>query len=358
MPQGMGAEKSHRSDFPKSVKPHHRAANDSKTDKSPLTLSSLCVEDNDELTADAKVNGLNAFASFDSGASHLFMSEKSAITCGVQIERLTGVTLTLGNDSQIPVDGRINVSVDVDGTLSEECIYIVPMEPHDARPRLVIGRSWLRKHKAKVDWEDDTIRVTRSDGSRAIIRSKNYHEGKTVAIKQISLKRMCTLIKKKGHELYVVRAHPKIGSLNVHSDLETLVDEFKEVFRDELPETLPPKRDVEFEINLKSNEPPPVRPVIRLSTNELAELKKQLQLLLNKGLIRPSSSPYGAPVFFVKKKSGDLRMVCDYRALNKITIQDSNPLPLITEALDQVAGARIFSKIDLLGAYHQMRIRE
>lgn len=101
-----------------------------------------------------------------------------------------------------------------------------------------------------------------------------------------------------------------------------------------------------------------VRPVIRLSKDELKELRKQLQERLSKGLIRPSSSPYGAPAFFVKKKNGDLRMVCDYRGLNKITIPDANPLPLISEALDQVAGAAVFSQIDLIGAYHQMRIKE
>ena len=124
----------------------------------------------------------------------------------------------------------------------------------------------------------------------------------------------------------------------------------------ELPDTLPPHRDLDFEIRLKQDETTPVRPVIRLSSEELQELRRQLQLLLSKGLIRPSSSPYRAPVFFVRKKEGDLRMVYDYRALNKITVPDSNSVPLISEALDQINDARIFSKIDLLGAYHQMRI--
>ena len=101
-----------------------------------------------------------------------------------------------------------------------------------------------------------------------------------------------------------------------------------------------------------------MRPVIRLSSDELQELRRQLNLLHQKGFIRSSSSPYGAPVFFLKKKTGELPMVRDYRALNKITIPDVNPLPLISEALDQVSGTRFFSKIDLLGAYHQMRIRE
>lgn len=146
--------------------------------------------------------------------------------------------------------------------------------------------------------------------------------------------------------------------MTVSPHFRSLVSEYQSIFVEELPNQLPPKRDLEFEITLQSDQPPPVRPVIRLSTEEIKELKKQLQSMLDKGFIRPSSSPYGAPVFFVKKKDGGLRMVCDYRALNKITVSDSHPLPLIQEALDQVAGATIFSQLDLVGAYHQMRIRE
>ena len=179
-----------------------------------------------------------------------------------------------------------------------------------------------------------------------------------VTLKTITLKRMRRLVRKRAVELFAVRLKPKDIPMNVSEAFSAIVNEFEDVFKDELPNELPPARDIDFEINLKSDEPPPVRPVIRLSSDELQELRRQLNLLLQKGFIRPSSSPYGAPVFFVKKKTGELRMVCDYSALNKITIPDVNPLPLISEALDQVSGARFFSKIDLLGAYHQMHIRE
>lgn len=81
-------------------------------------------------------------------------------------------------------------------------------------------------------------------------------------------------------------------------------------------------------------------------------------MLLNKGMVRPFSSPYGPPGFFVKKKDNDMKIFCDYRALKTITIPDANPLPVISEALDQVAGATEFSRIDLIGAYHQMINRE
>lgn len=165
-------------------------------------------------------------------------------------------------------------------------------------------------------------------------------------------------MKREPVELFAVRMKQSDGEMNVAEELKDLVEQYEDIFREELPKALRPKRDLDFEIKLKSDAPPPVRPVIRLSTEELAELRMQLTELVDKGFLRLSMSPYGAPVVFVKKNSGELRMVCNYRALNKITIPDSNQLSLISEALDQVCGATVFSKIDLLGAYHQMRIRE
>ena len=90
---------------------------------------------------------------------------------------------------------------------------------------------------------------------------------------------------------------------------------------------------------------------------ELAELKKQLQELLEKGLIRPSVSPWGAPVLFVKKKDGSLRLCIDYRELNWVTVKNKYPLPRIDDLFDQLAGAAVFSKIDLRMGYHQLKIK-
>jgi hypothetical protein len=91
---------------------------------------------------------------------------------------------------------------------------------------------------------------------------------------------------------------------------------------------------------------------------KLVKLKIQLQELLNKGFIRPSSSPWGAPVLFVKKKGGTLRLCIDYRQLNKVTIKNKYPLPWIYDLLDQLKGARVFSKIDMRSGYYQLRIKE
>ncbi|KAJ9539243.1 hypothetical protein OSB04_031976 [Centaurea solstitialis] len=133
--------------------------------------------------------------------------------------------------------------------------------------------------------------------------------------------------------------------------------EFPEVFPEELP-GLPPPRQVEFHIDLIPGAGPIAKSPYRLALSEMQELSSQLQELLDKGFIRPSSSPWGAPVLFVKKKDGSFRMCIDYRELNKITIKNRYPLPRIDDLFDQLQGATYFSKIDLRSGYHQMRVRE
>jgi hypothetical protein len=131
---------------------------------------------------------------------------------------------------------------------------------------------------------------------------------------------------------------------------------YRDVFPDALPDGLPPSREVDHRIELVPGSSPQSRPTIRLSATELAELKKQLVELEAAGFIRPSKSPFGAPILFVKKKDGTMRMCIDYRALNRITVKNSYPLPRVDELFDRLQGARYFSKIDLRSGYHQIRI--
>jgi hypothetical protein len=95
----------------------------------------------------------------------------------------------------------------------------------------------------------------------------------------------------------------------------------------------------------------------RMSASELGELKKQLEELLEKKCIRPSVSPWGAPVLLVKKKEGSMRLCIDYRQLNKVTIKNKYPLPRINDLMDQLVGACVFGKIDLRSGYHQIRVK-
>ncbi|GJU45470.1 putative reverse transcriptase domain-containing protein [Tanacetum coccineum] len=136
-----------------------------------------------------------------------------------------------------------------------------------------------------------------------------------------------------------------------------IVKNFPEVFPEDLP-GLPHTRQVEFHIYLVPGAAPVARAPYRLAPSEMKELADQLQELSDKGFIRPSSSPWGAPVLFVKKKDGSLRMCIDYRELNKLTVKNRYPLPRIDDLFDQLQGSSVYSKIDLRSGYHQLRVRE
>ncbi|KAJ9507864.1 hypothetical protein QJQ45_021194 [Haematococcus lacustris] len=140
----------------------------------------------------------------------------------------------------------------------------------------------------------------------------------------------------------------------IKAQLDALLAEYSDVFT---PLTgLPPERPVGHTIPLEPGNRPPATPMYRLSKPEHDELKQQIQDLLAKGMIEPSSSPYAAPVLFVQKKSGELRMCIDYRQLNKITLRDQYPLPRIDDLFDKLFGCKVFSSLDLQAGYHQIRI--
>jgi hypothetical protein len=143
----------------------------------------------------------------------------------------------------------------------------------------------------------------------------------------------------------------KVPNLEDYAVLEDFEDVFKEV------PGLPPRRDIDFSINLMPREAP-VSKTHRMSTLELKELQMHLEELMKKGYIRPSMSPWGAPVLFVRKKDGTLKLCIDFIQLNKVTIKNKYPLPGIDDLFDQLKNAKIFSNIDLRSRYHQVRIKE
>ena len=152
-------------------------------------------------------------------------------------------------------------------------------------------------------------------------------------------------------------ALPVVAHIEAPLDLASIsmVCEFSDVFPKDLPE-LPPDRDVEFTIELEPSTAPISWCPYRMAHKELAEIKKQLDELLEKGFIRPSSSPWGCSAIFVKKDD-NLRMCVDYRPFNAVTIKNKYHLPRIDTLFDQLAGAKVFSKIDLRSDYHQIKIR-
>jgi hypothetical protein len=194
---------------------------------------------------------------------------------------------------------------------------------------MILGMDWLTPHQVCINCATRTVTLVNP-------------AGQTV---QFLASRMIT---RKG-SVY----HTTATDMN----LIPVVCEFPDVFPEELP-GMPPDRELEFAIELVPGTAPIYKKYYRMPGPELAELKKQLDELLHKGYIRPSISPWGSPVLFVKKKDGSLRMCVDYRQLNEVTIKNKYLLPRIDDLFDQLNGARVFSKIDLRTGYHQLKIRK
>ena len=154
-----------------------------------------------------------------------------------------------------------------------------------------------------------------------------------------------------GYQAYVV----EVREDDVRLEHVPVVREFPDVFPDDLLR-LPPDREIDFQIELASGTEPISRAPYKMAPAELKELKVKMEEMVNKGFVRSSMSPWGAPVLFVKKKDGSMRLCIDYRELNKVTIRNQYPLPRIDDLFDQLQGAKVFFKIDLRSSYHQLRV--
>ena len=139
------------------------------------------------------------------------------------------------------------------------------------------------------------------------------------------------------------------GACNDATRWNSIVTEYSNVFE---PPGMPAERDTVHRIKLEPGSVPPYKRQYRVSAAELAEVRRQLDEYLEKGWIRPSCSPYGAPIVFIRKKTGELRMTVDYRALNRQTKKDVYPLPRIDDLLDKLSKAKFLSAIDLASGYH------
>ncbi|KAK0608302.1 hypothetical protein LWI29_028621 [Acer saccharum] len=159
-----------------------------------------------------------------------------------------------------------------------------------------------------------------------------------------------------GFLLQLVTGEPQETSSDIPRDLSQLLTEFSHIFSD--PTDLPPRRTCDHQISLQHNSHPvSVRPY-RYPHYQKSEMERMVKEFLNSGVIRPSNSPFSSPVLLVKKSDGSWRFCVDYRALNNITVKDRYPIPIIDELLDELHGAKFFSKLDLRAGYHQIRVHE
>jgi hypothetical protein len=198
---------------------------------------------------------------------------------------------------------------------------------------VILGMDWLSKHTGMINCAKRAVRLTTSSGKEMEYVAENLVTDKAASNRVV------------------------LNQLDAASTMEVrTVSEFPDVFPKVLP-GMPPDREIEFVIELVPSTAPIFKRPYRMAANQLAELKEQLQELLDKGYIRPSAAPWGAPVIFVPKKDGTQRMHVDYHSLNEVTIKNKYPLPRIDDLFDQLKGACVFSKIDLRSGYHQLKIR-
>jgi hypothetical protein len=178
---------------------------------------------------------------------------------------------------------------------------------------VILGMDWLSKYKVLIDYAKKSVKLTTPEGKEMEFVTEPVVTAKGVANRA------------------------KVNQLDSSQESEVLVVN-------------------EFVIELKPSIAPIYKTPYRIATPDLVELKEHIKKLLEKGFIRPSSSPWGAPVIFVPKKDGTQRLCVDYRALNEVTVKNKYPLPRIDDLFNQLRGACMFSKIDLRSGYHQLKI--
>ena len=236
---------------------------------------------------------------------------------------------------------------------------------------IVLGQDWCQQHRARVSFEDSTCTVRHPRTRKPVTLLPSARPlGAPVTCSLLTVDEFrCALQRDRNDHFFALQVSDIMdeaqndeihcGSQNPDCArrVKDLVHEFHGVFPKELPAGLPPARTTFHTIPLKPDAgPPPKRAMYRLSKPEREEVKKQITELLAAGHIQSSSSPYGAPILFVSKKDGGLRMCVDYRQLNAQTIKNRYPLPRIDDLFDRLAGARVFSGLDLRSAYYQVRL--
>ena len=257
--------------------------------------------------------------------------------------------------------------LEISGTLLTVDLTFMDMSEFD----VILRIDWLIAYRVVIDCERRRVTAYPPDSTRVVFQGDKHD-----ILPQIVYESKC-----QGQLAGWLASLTLEDEERPDLDLPRVVCKYVDVFPDELP-GLPPQRVVDFSIELHPGTSPismtPHRMALvvdfsielhpgtspismtqhRMAPVELHELRVQLQELLDKGFIRPSTSPWGALVLFAKKKDKTLRLCIDYRQLNKVTIKNRYPLPRIDNLFDQLRGARVYSKIDLRTGYHQLTVRE
>jgi hypothetical protein len=290
-----------------------------------LTTLSELPEGTPIMTGTFSINHHPVIILFDTGATHSFVSAKLGTKFGLDVYPVNGVYMITTPGGSISSNQVCrSVPIQMGNKVMKTDLLLLDLKGMD----VLLGMNWMTQHHVSLDTFSRTVEIDSPEHEPTILYlpQSKYFNSCTYAASGIKLKDI------------------------------PIVYEYPDVFPDDLPR-MPPDRDIEFIIELKPGTAPISKKSYRMPPNELAELKIQLQDLLDKGFIRPSASPWGCAALLMKKKDNSLRLCVDYRPLNAVTIKNKYPLPRIDILFDQLAGAKVFSKIDLRSGYHQIKIR-
>ncbi|GJS63353.1 putative reverse transcriptase domain-containing protein [Tanacetum coccineum] len=312
--------------------------------------------DSNVVTSTFLLNNHYASILFETGADRSFIS-----TAFSSLIDIAPTPLENSYDVEL-ADGKI-VGID---TIIRGCTlnflnhpFSIDLMPVELRSfDIIIDMDWLRKYHAVIVCDEKLVQIPYGNET-LIFHGNESNNGRESRLTIISCSKAQEYMAK-GCQIFLAQiSAKKEEDKSEGKQLEDvpIVRDFPEVFPEDLS-GLPPVRPVEFQIDLIPGAAPVARAPYRLAPSEMKELSEQLQELSDKGFIRPSSSPWGAPVLFVKKKDGSFRMCIDYRELNKLTVKNRYPLLRIDDLFDQLQGSSIYSKIDLRSGYHQLRVRE
>jgi RNase H-like domain found in reverse transcriptase/Reverse transcriptase (RNA-dependent DNA polymerase)/Integrase zinc binding domain/Retroviral aspartyl protease/Chromo (CHRromatin Organisation MOdifier) domain len=300
------------------------------------------------LVAKGFVNSAPCKILFDNGAEINYLSHRLAKQLQVETKE-ANQHATFADGTSTPLHQTIvPVTLKIEGYTESIYLAVCPLSSYD----VILGKQWLSKYDPMISHKTNEITFQFQNQNVTIQADLERHKS------LVSASTFSRVIRR-GYKTFALLLKPEEPSTSSNipaPQVKTILDEFADVFPDDLPKGLPPQRSHDFKIELQPDALPIKKGLYRLSAKETEELKKQLHDLLEKGFIQPSLSPWGAPILFVNKKDGGFRLCVDYRALNKVTIKNSYPLPRMDEIFDRLTSAKFFTKIDLRSGYHQIRL--
>jgi len=302
------------------------------------------------------INGKDVNAMLDSGATHTSVADRLVKELGLRLSDNHTSMKALNSKAQRIVGMSYDVPITLDQWRGKQDVLVVNLDDYD----IILGLDFLRKAKIVLMLYLNGVMIA-SEGCLCFIpcckvaAANVVKRGKSL-VSTIAIDKAL----RKGGEVFLATIVDKKVDYcgEVPKEIASVLQQFEDVMPPQLPKKLRPRRTIDHRIELVPGTKPPSQAPYQISPLELAELRKQLEELIDSRFVRPSKAPYGAPVLFQKKADGSLRMCVDYRALNKVTIKNKYPVPLIQDLMDRLCGASIFTKLDLRSRYWQVQVAD